>query len=192
MASIIFLTLFLNNCSSEKRFGFREKIRVDNNSNSAKVVQKNYAKPTDVLTTSIEKSIAPKLKEETAISKKTETKITSLNQHSIFENVTASVGHSNPVVLKKLLDVEQKSTSALPPNRYRGQRPVLSIIARVFLFTGLALIGITLISFIAFLMMPSWETVIFALLVGGYILIPGVILCAIGGILSLISLLINN
>jgi len=84
LASIIFLTLFLNNCNSEKRFGYLEKVRVDNNSNSAKVIQKIQAKPITVLATSNENIIAPILKKEIVFTENIETKITSENQHSSF------------------------------------------------------------------------------------------------------------
>ncbi|MEI6594954.1 MAG: hypothetical protein WCO28_05275 [Bacteroidota bacterium] len=109
MASIITLTLFLNNCNSEKRFGFREKVRVYHNRNSTKVIQKVAAKPTDVLTTSNEKNIAPKLKVETVVSKKLETKILSEKHLLPIENVTASIYNSKPDVLKILPSVEEEN-----------------------------------------------------------------------------------
>jgi hypothetical protein len=109
LASIITLTLFLNNCNSEKRFGFREKVRVYHNRNSTKVIQKVAAKPTDVLTTSNEKNIAPKLKVETVVSKKLETKILSEKHLLPIENVTASIYNSKPDVLKILPSVEEEN-----------------------------------------------------------------------------------
>jgi predicted alpha/beta-fold hydrolase len=84
LASIITLSFFLNNCNSEKRFGFREKVRVYHNSNSAKVIQKIQAKPITVLATSNENIIAPILKKEIVFTENIETKITSENQHSSF------------------------------------------------------------------------------------------------------------
>ena len=59
-------------------------MRVDNNSNSAKVIQKIQAKPITVLATSNENIIAPILKKEIVFTENIETKITSENQHSSF------------------------------------------------------------------------------------------------------------
>jgi len=115
LASIITLSFFLNNCNSEKRFGFREKVRVYHNSNSAKVFQKNPTKSLDVLTISNEKNIAPKLKEGTIILKNA--------KHSIpFELLTASIDTPKPYEIKKLpvVEEEQKTTVSVSKPEHKG------------------------------------------------------------------------
>ena len=131
LASIITFSIFLNNCNSEKRFGFREKIRVNHNSNSAKVIQKNQAKPITVLATSNENIIAPILKKEIVFTKNIETKITSLKQTSPFDNVSASVNNSKPDIIKKLPLIEEENKYVKP--KAQNKNPSKSLLVGIIL-----------------------------------------------------------
>ncbi|MEI6594953.1 MAG: hypothetical protein WCO28_05270 [Bacteroidota bacterium] len=131
LASIITFSIFLNNCNSEKRFGFREKIRVNHNSNSAKVIQKIQAKPITVLATSNENIIAPILKKEIVFTKNIETKITSLKQTSPFDNVSASVNNSKPDIIKKLPLIEEENKYVKP--KAQNKNPSKSLLVGIIL-----------------------------------------------------------
>ena len=56
-ASIISLSILINSCSSEKRFGFREKVKVDNSRNVVRLHQKSPVKTDEIITVSNETKI---------------------------------------------------------------------------------------------------------------------------------------
>jgi hypothetical protein len=58
-ASIILLSFLINSCSSEKRFGFREKVKVDYSRNEIKKNKKANEKPDDLITVSNEQQNIP-------------------------------------------------------------------------------------------------------------------------------------
>jgi len=181
LASIITLSFFLNNCNSEKRFGFREKVRVYHNSNSAKVFQKNPTKSLDVLTISNEKNIAPKLKEGTIILKNA--------KHSIpFELLTASIDTPKPYEIKKLPVVEEEQNTTV--SVAKPERKTMSggtIVGLVLVGLGLLLILIGLL--------PNSKGEVGAALPGDggcFLAFYGLVIMAIGGLIILISSLVNN
>ena len=175
MASIITLSFFLNNCNSEKRFGFREKVRVYHNSNSAKVFQKNPTKSLDVLTISNEKNIAPKLKEGTIILKNA--------KHSIpFELLTASIDTPKPYEIKKLPVVEevQNTSVSVAKPEHNGVN------------VGLVFVGIGVLVIVVVLLLVSFHIGDVDNIYGCAFTLVGLIISAIGGLIILISSQVNN
>ena len=88
-------------------------MRVNHNSNSVKVIQKNSSKQTDVLTTSNKKIIALKLKEGTVISKKSEPTLSLAKSITSFEILTASIDTPRPYEIKKLPVVEEEQKTSV-------------------------------------------------------------------------------
>jgi len=183
LASIITLSFFLNNCNSEKRFGFREKVRVYHNSNSAKVFQKNPTKSLDVLTISNEKNIAPKLKEGTIILKNA--------KHSIpFELLTASIDTPKPYEIKKLPVVEevQNTSVSVAKPEHNGVN-----VGLVFVGIGvLVIVVVLLLVIVVVLLLVSFHIGDVDNIYGCAFTLVGLIISAIGGLIILISSQVNN
>ena len=131
LASIIILSVFLNNCNSEKRFGYLEKVRVDHNRNSVKVIQKVPAKTIEVITASTENATTLKLKDEPVILKHTEAPASYAKHVAPFDNVSASVNNSKPDIIKKLPLIEEENKYMKP--KAQNKNPNKSLLVGIIL-----------------------------------------------------------
>lgn len=137
LASLLALSVFFNNCNSEKRFGFREKIRVDNKRNFANAKDKIAAESIQISMASNENNKIPQMNAGVLISKNLEKKAAITNLKLPVEMVTAIFATSNPEVLKKQQENEQARPAAMHPKEKSKEKSVLSIIALVFIWLGI-------------------------------------------------------
>lgn len=131
LASLLALSIFFNNCNSEKRFGFMEKIRLDNKRNSAKAKDKIAAESIQISIASDQNNNIPKMNAGVLSSKNLEKKAAITNFKLPVEMLTAIVATSNPEVLKKQQENEQARTVAMHPKEKSKKKSVLSIISLV-------------------------------------------------------------